>query len=243
MKYDFTSIIDRRGKDASSADRLGMAPGFSPEPPQPGFDAISMWVADMNFATCPAIPEAMIERAKHPLYGYFFPRDEYFESIIRWRTTRDGYQDLKREYIGYENGVHGCVSSAVQTFSAPGDKILLHSPVYVGFTNDVEGLGRTSIYSALKKDENGVWRMDFEDVRLWVKHKNGLNGGRGGVWSAKGRERAKKGRLTRFFMMLKRNKGGNVASWRNAGLQYFFALFGAILSRWGDWMLWHWCSV
>ena len=68
MKYDFTSIIDRRGMDAMAVD----AP--PPVSPRDGFDVIPMWVADMNFATCPTIPEAIIERTKHPLYGYFSPR-------------------------------------------------------------------------------------------------------------------------------------------------------------------------
>ena len=168
MKYDFTSILDRRGKDAAAYDNVGAHP-IAPAKPKEGFDIIPMWVADMNFATCPTIPAAMIERAKHPLYGYFFPSDAYYNAIIGWQTECHGFRELKREYIGYENGVHGCVTSAVETLSAPGDKILLHSPTYVGFAADVEGLGRTSVYSPLKKDENGVWRMDYEDMDRKLK--------------------------------------------------------------------------
>ena len=66
MKYDFTSIIDRQGQDAMAVDGLGMYPGMSPSKPKGGFDFIPMWVADMNFPTVPTIPEAIIERAKHP---------------------------------------------------------------------------------------------------------------------------------------------------------------------------------
>ena len=170
MKYDFTSIIERHGKDSIAVEGIGNKVwGNEPDAPKEGFDPIPMWVADMNFATCPTIPAAMIERAKHPLYGYFFPSDAYYNAIINWQTERHGFQDLTREYIGYENGVHGCVTSAVETLSAPGDKILLHSPTYVGFSADVEGLGRTSVYSPLKKDENGVWRMDYEDMDAKLK--------------------------------------------------------------------------
>ena len=70
MKYDFTSIMDRRGKDAMAVDSLGSAPGFAPSRPKDEFDSIPMWVADMNFPTVPAIPQAIIDRASPPAYGF-----------------------------------------------------------------------------------------------------------------------------------------------------------------------------
>ena len=49
MRYDFTKIIDRHGKDAIAVDGLGKNPGFAPEPPKDGFDVIPMWVADIHY--------------------------------------------------------------------------------------------------------------------------------------------------------------------------------------------------
>lgn len=51
---------------------------------------IPMWVADMNFPTCPTIQQAIIARAQHPAFGYFDPTPEYYDSIIRWQSTRNG---------------------------------------------------------------------------------------------------------------------------------------------------------
>lgn len=173
MKYDFTTILERRGNDALAVDAVGMKRwGNEPETPKEGFDFIPMWVADMNFATCPTVTAALAERIKHPTFGYFIPREEYFDSIINWQNKRHGTIGLAREHIGYENGVHGFVTSAIQVLSKPGDKILIHSPFYIGFSADIEGTGRTSVFSPLKQDENGIWRMDYEDMDRKLKEHN-----------------------------------------------------------------------
>ena len=164
MKYDFTSIMDRHGKDAIAVDMIGQPGGFAPGAPLPGFDSIPMWVADMNFPVVPTIPAAMIERAQHPAYGYFQPTAEYFDAIIRWHETRNGVQGLEARHIGYENGVLGGVVTALNVLCSRGDKVLLHSPTYIGFTGSLTNNGYDIVHSQLVKDENGVWRMDFEDM-------------------------------------------------------------------------------
>ena len=168
MKYDFTSILDRRGKDAIAIDMVG-APGSAYPAPRDGFDVIPMWVADMNFPVVPTIQEAMIRRAQHPAFGYFLPQEEYFDAIIRWQERRNGVTGLTKECIGYENGVLGGVASALAAFAAPGDKVLLHSPAYVGFTKTLKNAGYQAVHSPLKLDGEGIWRMDFEDMDAKLK--------------------------------------------------------------------------
>ena len=169
MKYDFTSVMNRHGKDAIAVDGLGTNPGFAPSLPKNGFDVIPMWVADMNFPTVPTVPQAIIERAKHPAFGYFQPAKEYYDAIIGWQSGRNGVAGLTPECIGYENGVLGGVVSTLDAFSAPGDAVLLHSPTYIGFTKCIENNGRRIVHSPLKLDENGVWRMDYEDMDAKIK--------------------------------------------------------------------------
>ncbi|MBE6999782.1 MAG: aminotransferase class I/II-fold pyridoxal phosphate-dependent enzyme [Ruminococcaceae bacterium] len=167
MKYDFTSIMDRQGKDAIAIDSLGT--GWAPGAPKEGFDAIPMWVADMNFPTVPTVCEAIAERVKHPAFGYFEPRAEYFDSIIAWQEKRNGVTGLRPEHIGYENGVLGGVLSALGTFCSRGDQVLVHSPTYMGFTHALHNNGYDIVHSPLKQDENGVWRMDFEDMEAKLR--------------------------------------------------------------------------
>ncbi len=165
MKYDFTSVIDRHGKDAMAVDVIP----FKDAQVEEGFSRIPMWVADMNYATAPSIQDAIIERTKHPTFGYFELRKEYYDSIIEWQNKRNGVEGLTKEAIGYENGVLGCLSSAAQAFTVAGEGILLHSPTYVGFTHALDAIGRKIVHSDLVQDENGVWRMDYEDMDRKLK--------------------------------------------------------------------------
>lgn len=160
MKFDFTSILDRREKDAIAVEVCPIPGAVLRE----GFDAIPMWVADMNFPTCPAIPEAIIRRAQHPAYGYFNPSQTYFDAILRWQSRRNGVTGLTQDCIGYENGVLGGVLSALNVFCSRGEKVLVHSPTYIGFTRSLENNGYAIVHSPLKQDCNGVWRMDLADM-------------------------------------------------------------------------------
>ena len=169
MKYDFTSIMDRRGKDAIAIDGLGTRPGFAPERPKEGFDIIPMWVADMNFPTVPTIPETIIKRVEHPAYGYFDATDTYYDSIIRWHEEQNHVTRLGKECIGYENGVLGGVISALNVLCSKGDKVLIHTPTYIGFTMSLTNNGYDMVHSPLKKDEEGIWRMDYEDMEEKLK--------------------------------------------------------------------------
>lgn len=169
MQYDFTSILDRKGKDAIAVDAPDMKSGFGADyfakaKLKPGFDRIPMWVADMNFPTVPTIPEAIIERVKHPAYGYFVPRDEYYEEIMQWHEKRNRVTGLKKEHIGYENGVLGGVVSALNVLCSKGDSLLLHSPTYIGFTGALTNNGYNIVLSPLVQDDKGMWRMDLEDM-------------------------------------------------------------------------------
>ena len=169
-KYDFTSILDRTGMDA-----IAVAPGEDPYGIAPkgktkeGFDLIPMWVADMNFPTVPTICDAIMQRASHPAFGYFAPRKEYFDSIIRWQTLRNQVEGLEKKHIGYQNGVLGGVLSALAVLCSMGDNVLIHTPTYVGFLEEVGQVGYHLIGSELKKDAEGVWRMDFEDMERKIR--------------------------------------------------------------------------
>ncbi len=164
MKYDFESVIDRKGKDALAVDAIGLNLGMAPGKPKDGYDVIPMWVADMNFATVPSVQEQIAERVKHPTFGYFLPRKEYYDAIIDWQRERNGVTGLTKAAIGYENGVLGGLVSALNVFCSRGDNVLVHSPTYIGFTASLENNGYHIVHSPLVKDEDNIWRMDLQDM-------------------------------------------------------------------------------
>lgn len=168
MTYDFTTILDRSGKDATAANTIP----YPEVKVEEGFTPIPMWVADMSFVLAPPVISALEKRLHFHSMGYFTLSDEYYDSIISWQKRRNGVEITDRECIGYENSVLGGVSTAVQCFTGPAEKVLVHAPTYVGFTKTLDKLGRPLVHSYLKMDENGIWRMDYEDMDKKLKQHN-----------------------------------------------------------------------
>lgn len=148
MKYDFTTLMDRHGKDAIALDHIPIPDAQI----RTGFSRIPMWVADMNFPTAPSVVNAIAKRIAHPAFGYFDIRDEYYDAVINWHKARNGIQDLTRACIGYENGVLGGLISAVRVLAEDGAKILIHTPAYIGFTGCLTNNGYHIVHSPLIRD-------------------------------------------------------------------------------------------
>ena len=169
MTYDFETVLNRRGTNSVATDIIP----FDIQPEE-GVDPIPMWIADMAFPVAPPVLDAMRSRLDVPTLGYYRLSDEYFEAICSWQHRRHGVEGLEKDHVGYENGVLGGVASAVQAFTTPGEKILVHSPTYVGFTHTIENLGRVLVHSPLVRDDAGIWRMDYDDMDAKIRE-NGIH--------------------------------------------------------------------
>lgn len=156
MAFDFDAVIDRRGTDCEKWD--GLAKRFDVTQP----DAVSMWVADMDFAAPPAVVEALTNRARHGIYGYtdFFP--DFFEAATSWMRRRHGW-DIEPEWIRFAPGVVSALSMLIQALTEPGDKILFQPPVYPPIFLCIGNNGRTPVENPLLV-QNGRYEMDFEDL-------------------------------------------------------------------------------
>ena len=144
VKYDFDSVIDRRGTGAIKCDCLQEWFGCT--------DLTPLWIADMDFAVCPDITDALRQRLDHPVLGYCSAPDSYWESITGWLRRRHAL-DVKREELTFVAGVVAGIAFAVNYFSREGDKILIQPPVYHHLRQVIEGTNRQVLDNPLMRDE------------------------------------------------------------------------------------------
>lgn len=153
MKYNFDEIIPRKNSDCLKYDKLQEMFGTD--------DALSMWIADMDFRTPPFVIEALRRRLDHEVLGYTFCSPQWKPAIQNWVSRHYGW-DVKEEEIGFVGGIVPAISFAVQCFTAPNDKILIQPPVYHPYHHVVKDLGRTLVYNPLRLVD-GQFEIDFED--------------------------------------------------------------------------------
>lgn len=157
--YNFDEIIDRKGTSCVKYDGLKNAY-------QGKENLIPLWVADMDFATPDFIVEALKKRCEHPVFGYTFDDDEYYESIQTWLDYKYHWK-TEREWISYIPGIVKGIGLAIQCFTQPGDKVIIQPPVYHPFRLVPTHMGREVVYNPLKL-EDGVYKMDFEQLESLI---------------------------------------------------------------------------
>lgn len=165
MKYDFTTILNRKGKDALALDMIPIQGATI----DPQYSPIPMWVADMNYPVFEGIQKHIINRVNEPHFGYFEIPQAYYDAIKYWQKEVH-HVDTDKDAIGYENGVLGILASALHAFTSPGEKILIQSPTYIGFSHCVKDNGRIIVHSPLIREKN--WEMDYEDLEKKIKENN-----------------------------------------------------------------------
>lgn len=152
---DFDSVIERKNTNCLKYDfalRRGM-----PE------DVLPLWVADMDFKTSSYIQEALYKLAEHGIFGYSEVKDEYFQALKTWMQDHHGWK-IDEKWLIKTPGVVFALAMAVKAFTNEGDGVIIQQPVYYPFREVIEDNGRKIINNRLTRDENGKYRMDFQDL-------------------------------------------------------------------------------
>ncbi|KRF67116.1 cystathionine beta-lyase [Bacillus sp. Soil768D1] len=130
-------------------------------------DVLPMWVADMDFPSPEGIQKALIERLKHPIFGYTVPSETIFTEIQSWLRDQHSWP-ITKEWISFSSGVVSAIGTTIQAFTNPGDKILVQSPVYTPFFDMVKNNDREVVNSPLIIEDNR-FKIDFTDFEDKLK--------------------------------------------------------------------------
>jgi len=166
MTYQFDEKISRKGTHSIKWEFVledsKLVAASQTDPTGEKARLLPMWVADMDFRSPPAVIDALVARAEHGIYGYTFPTDSYYEALQDWVARRHGWE-VKRDWILLTPGLVPALNMLVQTFVAPGEKVLIQPPVYYPFFWAVEDNGAEIVSNSLI-NENGRYRMNFDDL-------------------------------------------------------------------------------
>ncbi len=162
VTFDFDTPVVRRGSGCYKWDE---APQSQESDQENAY--IPMWVADMDFPTAPAIIEALRRRVDHGVFGYTLVPESYFSAIISWFHRRHQW-DIDREWIQYTSGVVPALSVIVNAFCAPGDEVILQTPVYNCFFSSVRNNGCQVVENPLILTDDHRYVMDYADLEQKV---------------------------------------------------------------------------
>lgn len=154
LKYNFNESINRLQTNSVKWDEVENLFGDK--------EILPMWVADMDFKSPQPVIEALKKRADHGIYGYTTRPDSYYEATVGWMKRRHNWT-IEKDWITFTPGVVPALGIIVQSFTNPGDKIIIQQPVYYPFMSVIEKNGREIVNNPLRL-ENGRYYMDFEDL-------------------------------------------------------------------------------
>ena len=162
MKFDFDTVTDRKNTNAIKYD-LAKKRG-KPE------DAVSLWVADMDFPTAPCIQKAVAEKAAHGIWGYSRPDNRYYDALKKWYKERHNFE-VQNEWVVNTPGVCFALAAAIKAFTKEGESVLIQKPVYYPFFNIINSLQRKVVNSSLIL-KNNHYEIDFDDFERKIVQEN-----------------------------------------------------------------------
>lgn len=150
----FDDIIDRHGTHSVKWDMMEQIYGV------PADDGIPMWVADMDFRTADCVQDAVQKMRDHGIYGYYGDDTAYRDAICWWMKERHGWT-VDPAAIFTTHGLVNGTAMCVDTFTQPGDGVVLTTPVYHAFAKVIKANNRRVIECDLVNND-GRYEMDFD---------------------------------------------------------------------------------
>ena len=131
----FDTPITRAGTHCVKWDMMETLYGLTPD------EGIAMWVADMEFRPPQVVQAALEKMLTHGVYGYFGDDNAYLAAIRWWMATRHGW-DIQPDWVFTTHGLVNGTALCIDAFTAPGDGVILMTPVYHAFSRIIKAAGR-----------------------------------------------------------------------------------------------------
>ena len=153
MKYNFDEIIDRHNTNSLKFD-------FAIQRKRP-YDAIPLWVADMDFQTLDEVKDALAQKAQHGIFGYSEPTDRYFKALNSWFRKYHNW-DIDTSKVVLACGVVFAIAATIRALTKENDAVLICQPVYYPFEETIKVNNRKLVVSELV-NVNGHYEVDYND--------------------------------------------------------------------------------
>ncbi|MDE7336417.1 MAG: pyridoxal phosphate-dependent aminotransferase [Muribaculaceae bacterium] len=130
-------------------------------------DALPLWVADMDFQTAPCVINALRLRVNHGVFGYTMVRPEYYKALQWWFARYHGLP-IYKESVMYVPGVVPALSAIIKALVAPGNGVIVQTPVYNCFFSSIRNNGCRIVENPLRRvdlsESEFTYEMDFENL-------------------------------------------------------------------------------
>lgn len=166
MLFNFDQLYDRKNTNSLKWDQFKdrVKANYNVEDAS---DILPMWIADMDFSISQIITDAIKERLNHPVFGYTYVSDDCKNAIKNWFERRHNWH-IDINTLMFHQGVVPALATIVETFTKPGDKICISTPVYPPFFGIPKALSRQVIECDLVVD-NHTFNFDFTSLEEQFK--------------------------------------------------------------------------
>lgn len=159
MSYDFSTAASR--EDTNAEKYMLREELFGTKDVEPA------WVADMDINTPDFVLDAVAQRLKHPIIGYEDVPVSAFDAQREWLQNEHGFE-VALEDMFHSHSVVASMCVAIEAFSSEGDGVIVQTPVYPPFFHSVLAHKRKLVKNPLKKDKEGKYVFDIEDLKAKI---------------------------------------------------------------------------
>lgn len=162
-QFDFDTPVERRNTGSLKWERYA------------GRDILPLWVADMDFAVCDAVQDAIRARLDQGVLGYSVAHSGLLEAIVNYLQT-DHQVTAEPSWIVFTPGMVPAKTQAALLAGQAGDALMVCTPSYPPFLHLHKSTSRELITVPLKEISTSPlqFSLDFDAMEAAVTPKTKL---------------------------------------------------------------------